>query len=661
MNRITLWKNWLLTLPDQPFFNLMRNYLGNLQTPFNKHSLIEELSVFLGREEIQDRMLASLDDLDRQILSIVFLLDSCTEAPVLDMLRLSRTSWEIRQRLINLQERLFLYRTSHGVYHPVPHLEELLRDRAIHTDHLFPGTPGPVPAAPPPWLNDGFLAAFLSFISHYAPAVRNGGGLARRSLSELRRCFPLFDADPEKPEPLLHALEAGGFLLQGEDKILTVNLPRWNGLLELPEEKRILYLYSRTVLDPRRLSTPWRSADGEKLVSGLLAALPPDVYYTEETLIRLCQLILPDRRPSREDLKVILDNLILLDLILETPSGLCRNPGAGAPADPAGELSIHPNLEITVPPHPDLKRIFPLAFYCRIHRFEQVGLYHLDQESCFQGLHRGRSLPEPEVLLDGLSRHDLPQNIRFSLNHWIQQFRSVRLLQGIVLKVSSDRIPLIEKNPQMTGFIRETLAPGVYLLDPLEKPAWESCLRSAGILVTPPVETPATEEESRILPVREPELWTPLRLLPGKPAPASPPEDLRKELQDQLRKASLSPEEKEEMAERIDKKVILFSSQLLQSPSPREVREASGLDYPGKIRLIEEALASGREYLEISWFTPEDEIRTDLIIPRHLSKEEPDLILSGPWLEDPAGKDFRIRVRKISQLKRRKLSFFALT
>ena len=106
------------------------------------------------------------------------------------------------------------------------------------------------PSAPPPWLNDGFLAAFLSFINHYAPAVRNGGGLARRALSDLRRCFPLFDADPEKPEPLLHALEAGGFLLQGEDRLLTVNLPRWNGLLELPEEKRVLYLASRTALDP---------------------------------------------------------------------------------------------------------------------------------------------------------------------------------------------------------------------------------------------------------------------------------------------------------------------------------------------------------------------------------------------------------------------------
>lgn len=84
------------------------------------------------------------------------------------------------------------------------------------------------------------------------------------------------------------------------------------------------------------------------------------------------------------------------------------------------------------------------------------------------------------------------------------------------------------------------------------------------------------------------------------------------------------------------------------------------MDYQAKIRLIQEALSTGQEYLEISWFTPEDDLVTEGIIPRHLSKEEEELILTGPFLSDPGGKDFRIRVRKISRVKRRKLSFFSL-
>jgi len=116
----------------------------------------------------------------------------------------------------------------------------------------------------------------------------------------------------------------------------------------------------------------------------------------------------------------------------------------------------------------------------------------------------------------------------------------------------------------------------------------------------------------------------------------------------------------EELGERIRKKVILQPVQLKAGIVQKDIREAKGLDYNGKIRLIETAVSSGHEYLEISWFTPEDDLQTDKIIPRHLSKEETDLILSGPYLSDPGGTPFRIRVRKISHIKRKKLSFFGL-
>ncbi len=45
------WQRSVLTLPDAVFFDLMRNYLGDITTPFNKHNLIRRLVKFLKRKE----------------------------------------------------------------------------------------------------------------------------------------------------------------------------------------------------------------------------------------------------------------------------------------------------------------------------------------------------------------------------------------------------------------------------------------------------------------------------------------------------------------------------------------------------------------------------------------------------------------------------------
>ena len=51
-------KSTLLTLGDDAFFELIRNYLGPIKTPFNKHDLIAQLMAFLRRDEIQDRIVS---------------------------------------------------------------------------------------------------------------------------------------------------------------------------------------------------------------------------------------------------------------------------------------------------------------------------------------------------------------------------------------------------------------------------------------------------------------------------------------------------------------------------------------------------------------------------------------------------------------------------
>ena len=48
---VLAWRESLLTMNDTHFFELLRMYLGEIKTPFNKQKLIEELSAFLRKDE----------------------------------------------------------------------------------------------------------------------------------------------------------------------------------------------------------------------------------------------------------------------------------------------------------------------------------------------------------------------------------------------------------------------------------------------------------------------------------------------------------------------------------------------------------------------------------------------------------------------------------
>jgi len=49
MNGYKDWKEAMLRLPERTFFVLMRLYLGEIKTPFNKQRLVESLGGFLSK------------------------------------------------------------------------------------------------------------------------------------------------------------------------------------------------------------------------------------------------------------------------------------------------------------------------------------------------------------------------------------------------------------------------------------------------------------------------------------------------------------------------------------------------------------------------------------------------------------------------------------
>ena len=108
---------------------------------------------------------------------------------------------------------------------------------------------------------------------------------------------------------------------------------------------------------------------------------------------------------------------------------------------------------------------------------------------------------------------------------------------------------------------------------------------------------------------------------------------------------------------RIDKKLILYPDQIQQGNIRNEKTEASGMDYIGKVRLIERALESKNELLEVTFGNPIENLTIYLVKPVDFDKSQEDLLLNAISL--PEEKKIQLIVRKMSKVKRLKSSLFA--
>ena len=65
------WRKLLFNLSDQAFFDLVRNYLGDIHTPFNKHNLLDQLEAFLLNKSNLEQIVSMIDSSDTALLTAI--------------------------------------------------------------------------------------------------------------------------------------------------------------------------------------------------------------------------------------------------------------------------------------------------------------------------------------------------------------------------------------------------------------------------------------------------------------------------------------------------------------------------------------------------------------------------------------------------------------
>lgn len=701
--RIVRFRESLTLLPDERFFEIIRTYLGQIQSPYNKTNLIEKLSAVFRKEQNQRRIVSFLSDFDIKMLSVVSIVSDANQEKITDFFSKDYTLSEIYAELLSLSERLLIYsyinpETQKKVIGINPLLENALSPY-LGLNELLPESVCAVRNIESDFsLSPQFVASYVSFIISNPEMCKNDLSIRKKESERLESIFP------ERKEVLSLLLNA--FLNLGiakfSEKSLLVDENRLKKFAELSEISQYVYLSAASAVHLGR--------EGLRIQCELLldvAATIPEKGFTLSSLMNTAFLlsnrnetlgserkrssfskILEARRTidfnfdtndysavknpgsySGKIIEKIINNAILLGLFSvygKTESGeniyvrseVFENNENSFKGDKKGLLNINAGTVITIMPGLSLSELIPFTIFLEVQKNSVVSEFEISRKSVSRAFDKNISPDEIISLLEKYSAYEIPQNLKMNIEEWHKSYTSAMLFKGYILKVDEKTSRIIEKNPNVVPYIQQKLSDGIYLLNiPLDGNI-DLFIETSGLEFMGNVKKPERKAESMDFPRLQKgrsiisdsvsvfgdvcdvgevdcEVGGEFEIHKEKEEKLEKLKELseegnktKSEFQKILRSLGFSKQQEDVLSARIEKGVILSEEQLKAETVRLEILEADGMNYAGKVRLVENAISAG-DSLEI--FMPADRsgsvMKTFVGKPILISKNSGDCLL----------------------------------
>lgn len=722
--RIVRFRESLTLLPDERFFEIIRTYLGQIQSPYNKTNLIEKLSAVFRKEQNQRRIISFLSDFDIKMLSVVSIVSDANQEKITDFFSKDYTLSEIYAELLSLSERLLIYsyinpETQKKVIGINPLLENALAPY-LGLNELLPESVCAVRNLEGDFcLSPQFVASYVSFILSNPEMCKNDLSIRKKESERLESIFP------ERKEVLSLLLNA--FLNLGiakfSEKSLLVDENRLKKFAELSEISQYVYLSAASAVHLGR--------EGLRIQCELLldvAATIPEKGFTLSSLMNTAFLlsnrnetlgserkrssfskILEARRTidfnfdtndysaqknpgsySGKIIEKIINNAIVFGLFSvygKTESGEniyvrsevfksdennknsengTENFGAfgegNFKGDKKGLLNINAGTVITIMPGLSLSELIPFTIFLEVQKNSVVSEFEISRKSVSRAFDKNISPDEIISLLEKYSAYEIPQNLKMNIEEWHKSYTSAMLFKGYILKVDEKTSRIIEKNPNVVPYIQQKLSDGIYLLNiPLDGNI-DLFIETSGLEFMGNVKKPERKAESMDFPRLQKgrsiisdslsvfgdfcdigdagcevdcEVGGEFEIRKEKEEKLEKLKELSEEgnktkgeFQKILRSLGFSKQQEDVLSARIEKGVILSEEQLKAETVRLEILEADGMNYAGKVRLVENAISVG-DSLEI--FMPADRsgsvMKTFVGKPILISKNSGDCLL----------------------------------
>ncbi|MCR5698522.1 MAG: hypothetical protein K6G52_02645, partial [Treponemataceae bacterium] len=629
VQNVIAWRDYLTTMNDSNFFDLMHMYLGEIQTPYNKQKLIEQLSSFLRKDEHKATIEMLLSENDILILNAVHFIPAATQQKIADFFKDSFSLFQVSDALKNFENRLLVFQTE-GIYKINPLLQKNLEkyfDLSVLLENQgeINSTPnystGSICSSPL------FLASIYSLVATNPSLCKLDGTFKKKFAESLPKIFPSL-SDSDLILLLIKAAKRLGLFTQTENEIL-INRERWSSFSELSFLEQMIFLSVTSV-------AMFTLSSCQNYASQLYALLSsvPETGLTEKKLIKLGYLINEKNSVESSDSKnlrapvgirlsqilsaasseneddeevkdafeLIIKNAIKFGLFTATaisdedekiyvPCDLMKE-AQFSDQMPDVQLSIDANFSITVLGFKSLKSILPILDISEFVSYDSVMQLELTKKSCFRGFDNDMTSDSVKQLFQKYSMHSVPQNMLFSIDEWYGIFKSAQVYQGFVLQVAEPKRRLVEGNSEFSRHIKKILADGIYLLDFNNSDEFNLAVEKSGL-----------DFISGIFPKAKVSAQLPMRKVPKNedlifqlnqdfsvPKNFENASQHQKSMSELLYKMDATKEQKLSLQERINQKIIVDTVQL----SPASVRlvksEAFGMDYSGKIHVLEKAI-----------------------------------------------------------------------
>lgn len=396
---------------------------------------------------------------------------------------------------------------------------------------------------------------------------------------------------------------------------------------------------------------------------------------------------------------------------LETETARAEKPGSGAAVQNSG-AAVQPILvaegshALHLMPEAGLEDRLFVGSVARPTSFGEVWSYEIDRESAHLAFSFGLTADIIISRLEALCQRPLPQSLSFSLHAWEEEYRSLRLYRGYVLVADERRRPVIENSRVLAPYIAERLAPGVYVLAVSGSEEAAELLESAGLEAPPETHygrvrankagtAPAGGQEggrgslagtgSGISDAAIKKAFEPFLQLSAQtagPGAQAQPADIQPSLDPSRRIVELkkgleriavggekspadaalgrqprrSPSDVKELSDRIERRLILTPEQLSATEARAERNEASGLEFNGKLHLIERALRTSGDRLEVLYRLQDGDPVRALLRPVSLEKTEKGPVLEAENLA--TGSPVSVPLSRVSSVRRMRASLF---
>ncbi len=232
VERVLSWRKYLATLSEETFFDLIRIYLGEVRTPYNKQDLIESLSAFIRKDETKQGIIRLLTGIDLKLLAAIRFIPEADPAKLERFFFPSISGRQIAVHLDNLLQRLLIFSAGGDDPKKKPYLclNPLLEDRLfdlLDIGILLPSYQGkagqPVQAES---LDAGKVAAFMAYMLAHPDLSKADGTLKKKCVEELEEQF----GDTAQLQVLLQSLRNIGMFTDSDD------VPLWQVLKNLGEK-----------------------------------------------------------------------------------------------------------------------------------------------------------------------------------------------------------------------------------------------------------------------------------------------------------------------------------------------------------------------------------------------------------------------------------------